>query len=254
MKLRVLSWSFGLYLLWIGATYLLEGRVTLLRPDATEARFTYIIVANLLIGAVGAAWTLRALRRDPGFDLDRAGFGPIRRMAVFLPVGFLLGGAIYLLQGSPSRDLTVVLNAFCQTLPVSVAEVLVCWSVIFASTEAALHSRGQVLDLAGGVVIASALFGLYHFAHSPPFNTIPMVLLLTGIGVVTSIFFLLTREVYGTIVFHNFFAAFGVLQALEVEGRLAAFAEPRPDLYLGAGAVAATVILLDMGWLRSRGS
>lgn len=31
-------------------------------------------------------------------------------------------------------------------------------------------------------IVASVLFGVYHFAHSPPFNTVDLVVLLTAIG------------------------------------------------------------------------
>ena len=47
-----------------------------------------------------------------------------------------------------------------------------------------------------------------------------MVALLTGVGFVTSAFFFLSRDIYATIVFHNFLGVFGVAQALAASGRL----------------------------------
>jgi hypothetical protein len=52
-----LSLTIGLYLLWVLATYLLEGRIhTFLRPEALGARLSYALVANILIGIGGSAW------------------------------------------------------------------------------------------------------------------------------------------------------------------------------------------------------
>jgi hypothetical protein len=51
------SLTIGLYLLWVLATYLLEGRIhTFLRPEALGARLSYALVANILIGIGGSAW------------------------------------------------------------------------------------------------------------------------------------------------------------------------------------------------------
>ena len=57
---RALTLPLALYLLWVLATYLLEGRVlTFQRPEATGARLTYALVANILIGIIGSALVIR---------------------------------------------------------------------------------------------------------------------------------------------------------------------------------------------------
>ena len=65
------------------------------------------------------------------------------------------------------------------------------------------------------VVPGSVLFGLYHIAHSPPFNTLSMIVFLTSVGVLTGFFFLVIGDLWATILFHNFLALHGVLTALE---------------------------------------
>ena len=92
---------------------------------------------------------------------------------------------------------------------------------------------------------ASVLFGLYHFAHSTPFNTIGMVALLTGVGFVTSAFFFLSRDIYATIVFHNLLGVFGVVQALAASGRLETLDSKQPALMVMAAAAAVVLGLLD---------
>jgi hypothetical protein len=49
---------------------------------------------------------------------------------------------------------------------------------------------------------------------------------LTLVGLVTSVFFV-GRDVYGTIVFHNFLALFGVLRALAETGALVRYETPQ---------------------------
>ena len=60
-RTQAVASAIGLFAVWILATYLLEARLgTLVKPDATS-RFVYTVVANVLIGTVGAALVIRAL-------------------------------------------------------------------------------------------------------------------------------------------------------------------------------------------------
>jgi hypothetical protein len=102
----------------------------------------------------------------------------------------------------------------------------------------------------GAALVASVLFGLYHFAHSAPFNTVEMVALLTVVGLVTSAFFFVARDVYATIVFHNFLGMFGVVQALSASGRLEAFTAVQAPLVVMALATVAVLALSDWMVLR----
>jgi hypothetical protein len=244
----------GLYVLWTGATWLLEGRLlTLLRPEAVGARVAYVVLANMLVGTLGALWVLRRLTGEGVLAPGQAGFRTGRRTAASVAAGPALGLGAYLLQGAPSLDPLVVLNGFCQTLTVSIAEVLVCWAVIGAGAEALLlRPRGRAQAVLGGAGAASALFGLYHVAHSPPFDTAAMVLLLSGVGLATSLFFFVARDVYGTIAFHNFLAVFGVVQALAAADGLAGYAEPKPPLYAMAAAAVVLLAAGDAVWIRRR--
>ena len=100
-------------------------------------------------------------------------------------------------------------------------------------------------------VIASVLFGVYHFAHSPPFNTIPLVMFLSVIGLVTSLFYFVSRDVYGTIAFHNFQGIFGVIGALDASGNLATFERPLVPLLVTAVVAIAVLIAAHVLWINS---
>jgi hypothetical protein len=70
-----LSLAVGLYLVWVLATYLLEGRIhTLLHPEAMGARLTYALIANALIGIGGSALVIRFLSRAGALSAEGTGF------------------------------------------------------------------------------------------------------------------------------------------------------------------------------------
>jgi hypothetical protein len=158
--------------------------------------------------------------------------------------------AFYALRGAPSLDPMVILNAYAQVLVVTVAEVLVCWAVVGSVVESLLRdSRGRWVSVIVAAIIASVLFGVYHFAHSPPFNTVGLVVLLAVIGLVTSVFFFVSKDVYGTIAFHNFLGILGVIQALDASGNLASFERPVIPLLVMAVAAIAVLITVHTLWL-----
>ena len=100
------------------------------------------------------------------------------------------------------------------------------------------------------VICVSVLFGLYHFAHSAPFNTPGMVALLSVVGLLTSAFFFIVRDIYATIAFHNFLGMFGVVQTLAASGQLGAFTALQPPLLIMAAATIGVLCLADRTLLR----
>jgi hypothetical protein len=249
---RTAALALGFYLVWSLATWWFEGRIaTLLRPDAVQDRLVYAFGVNLLLGVVGGAWLLRRFARDGLLEPARAGLRAGRKTPVAILAGLALGLAAYFLQGAPSSDPIVLANAFSQVLVVSAAEVIVCWSIVGVAVEAALVGRLGRLASWVAALVASALFGLYHYAHSAPFDTLPMVALLSAVGLVTSAFFFASRDVAATIVFHNFLGTFGVVQALAAAKALQPLQSLQPPLLFTAGvtlvAVAAGYVWVGRG-------
>jgi hypothetical protein len=76
----------------------------------------------------------------------------------------------------------------------------------------------SVLSLPIGGIVSIVLFGVYHIAHSPPFNQPQMVLFLMIPSILTSIFYFIGREMYSTITIHNFLALIGVSGSIDVTG------------------------------------
>lgn len=238
-----LACALVLYFLWALATWLLEGRIrTLLRPDAVAERLAYAFVANLLLGLGGGLLLIRRARRegtDPAYD----GFPAFPRSLAAVALGLGLGSVFYMVQGEAGIDPIILVNAFAQVFVVSTAEVLVCWSAIGSAIVRAARDLGVVAALVIASVVSSLLFGLSHFAHSPPFDQLSTVLFLSIVGLATSVFYFVTRDATGTIVFHSFLGTHGVLQALANADSLAALQGPHPELVLtGLAAVAGLAI------------
>ena len=237
----LLASAAGLYLLWAGATWFFEGRVlTLLRPEATTERIVYAFVVNLLIGIGGAILLVRRWRMR-GADGTCCGFGPWPRSGLAVAAGLVLGFGFYVMQGAPSLDAIVLVNAFAQVLVVSAAEVLVCWSVVGWAAWLAARRLGNLPALIVAAVVSSVLFGVYHFAHSPPFNSFAMVAFLSVVGLATSLFYFVSRDALGTIVFHNFLGTYGVVEALAKADALSTLQALQPPLLFTAAVTAVGV-------------
>ncbi|MBV6476530.1 MAG: hypothetical protein MOGDAGHF_02121 [Rhodocyclaceae bacterium] len=250
----ILYSALAFYAAWTAATWYFEGRIeTLLRPEATGDRIIYAFAVNLLFGIAGGIALLRHWKRRGTLDTARAGFGSVKRVAAAMGAGLCLGLAAYVLQGAPSMNPVVIVNAFAQVLVVSAAEVLVCWALVGAAAEALLQRHGRVVPAVLASLLASILFGVYHYAHSAPFNTLQMVLLLTAVGLVTSAFFFASRDLAGTIVFHNFLGTFGVAQALSAANALSSLERLQAPLLFTA-VMTACFLLAGYVILRRTGS
>jgi hypothetical protein len=105
----------------------------------------------------------------------------------------------------------------------------------------AAFPRRTLAATAVAALVASGLFGLYHFAHSPPFDTWPMVGLLSIVGLATGAFFFVSRDLLGTVLFHNFLGTFGVVQALAGAGAVATLEQWQPPLLFTAALTLAVV-------------
>lgn len=242
---RAVLVAVGTYLLWTAVTYLLEGRIrTLLRPEAVGDRLVYALVANVLVGTVLALWVARRAVVADLLTRERLGLPSPRRTLATVLVAGVTGLVLFLAQDPPSTDLVVVTNAVAQVLTVSIAELVVCWVVLGATVEAWLRERGVTVAIASwlAIVLSSVAFGLYHVAHSPPFDQPETIAVLTVVGLGTGLFFFVGRSLYGALVFHNCMALFGVTQALAESGRLAAFRSLR--LPLLATALVSLVVLV----------
>jgi hypothetical protein len=104
---------------------------------------------------------------------EQLGFRKTQVRTTAVIISAAVGGlAIFLLQNPPSTHPLVVFNIYTQVLPVSIAEVVVCWAVIGTSfgslAKRKVSNNNKAISIVIGAIVASVLFGVYHFAHSPP--------------------------------------------------------------------------------------
>ncbi|WP_440009156.1 hypothetical protein [Halomicrococcus sp. SG-WS-1] len=237
----------GTYATWTALTWLLEGRIhTLPRPEAVTDRLVYTGVVNILVGTIVALLLVREFVASDFVSRSHLGFRSTPRAVVAALIGGTLGFTFYALQQPPTTDPVVVMNVFAQVLPVSIAEVVVCWVVVGGSVAALLHHRGlnRYIANGGALVISSLLFGVYHFAHSPPFNTVEMVGLLSVVSVGTGLIYFVGHAFYGALAFHNFMALIGIVSSLSEAGQIGLYQQPLPPLLVTA--LVALIIVVGM--------
>jgi hypothetical protein len=256
-KIKFIAVAIGIYLVWIFATYLLEGRINLLQRPNPLGRLIYAVIANMIIGTVIAIWLLRPSILQRFVTIQQLGFqSSPKRVITAVVIAGLIGFALFVIQKPASLNAIVILNVFSQTLPGSIAELVICWAVVGTAFESLTrrknknnnnnNNKSKITPIIMGAAVAIVLFGLYHFAHSPPFNQPNMVLFIMYPGVLTSIVYFVGRDIYAAIVFHNFQALFGVMNNVNIEP----FTSPLYPLIL-LGVVSVLVLIgSDMFMLR----
>ncbi len=164
---KAIAASVSVYLLWVIATYLLEGRIlTLLRPEAAADRIVYTVIANFLVGIIIAAWVLNSSLISGFVSPEQMGFRSLRHALAAVVIAGVIGFVLFIVQNPPSLNPVVIMNIYAQVLTVSVAEVVVCWAVIGANFESLARNNGKMISLLAGILSASISFGIYHFAHT----------------------------------------------------------------------------------------
>jgi hypothetical protein len=235
--------ALALFLLWTLATYWFEGRINMLQNPTLVGRWTYVLIANIAVGTLAVGWLVHRWRVDGLVTAAQLGFRGVTRSLVAIVLGGGIGLGLFLLMRPPSTDPLVLFNGFAQTLPTSIAEVLVCWVIVGGSVEASARQKGQVMAILLALVVADVLFGVYHYAHSAPFNQLNTVLFLMLPGLVTSLVYFVGRDVYATILIQNFLGMIGVMRNID----LTLFGQPLYPLY--ALALLSVLALVLVHWL-----
>jgi hypothetical protein len=251
--LKLMSIALSIYIIWVAATYLLEGRIHLFQKVDPIGRMTFVVVANIAIGTVLSAIAIRYLLKAQLVKPEQLGLSKSRLRTAAVMASAAAGGlALFLLQNPRTLEPTVVFNVFMQALPVSIAEVMVCWALIGSSFEsiAKNNNKGKIISVIVGAIAASVLFGVYHYAHSPPFNQTSIVLFLMLPSIATAVTYFSGRDIYAAVIVQNFMGIFGVLAELP---NLEVFRQPMVPIYaLSAVSVAALVISISVILKRSQ--
>ena len=274
---KLILLSISVYIVWTFATYILEGRVNLLQRVDPIGRIEYAVIANILVGTLFAVMMLKPSLRANFVSSRQLGFQSFRRILTLVVVAIAAGFVLFLTSNpvAGSTNATIIANIFAQTLPTSIAEVIVCWAVVGTVFESLvrskIHGKGHdpnwknettlhlnwksirrkiltisALSLIIGGIVSIVSFGVYHFAHSQPFNQPNMVLFLMIPAILTSAFYFIGREIYSTITIHNFLALIGVSSSIEVT----ALTQPLYPIMIIALVSVVVLIASDMFLIR----
>jgi hypothetical protein len=251
--LKLIAIALSIYIIWVAATYLLEGRIHLFQKVDPIGRMTYVVIANIAIGTVLSAIAIRYLLKAQLVKPKQLGLNKSRiRTAVVITSAAAGGLALFMLQNPRTLEPIVVFNVFMQALPVSIAEVMVCWALIGSSFEsiAKNNNKRKIMSVIVGAIAASVLFGVYHYAHSPPFNQTSIVLFLMLPSIATAVTYFLGRDIYAAVIVQNFMGIFGVIANLPA---LEPFRQPMVPIYvLSAVSVAVLVISVSVTLKRTQ--
>jgi hypothetical protein len=129
--LKLMAIALSVYIIWVVATYILEGRIHLFQKVDPIGRMTYVVIANIAIGTVLSAIAMRYLLKAQLLKPEQLGLSKSRLRTAAIIASATAGGLVlFMLQNPTTLEPIVVLNAFMQVLPVSIAEVMVCWALI----------------------------------------------------------------------------------------------------------------------------
>jgi hypothetical protein len=81
-KKQLIVIPIAIYLIWILATYLLEGRINLLQKPDPLGRFTYTVIANIAIDTVIAIWLLKLSISSGFLTIRQVGFRSVERILI----------------------------------------------------------------------------------------------------------------------------------------------------------------------------
>jgi hypothetical protein len=191
--------------------------MNLYQQPTIAGRYTYVLIANVVIGTIAAIWVIRSLLSSESVTMTQIGFRSVGRTLITIVIAIVIGVVFVslMLMRPASVPLLVIINGYAQVLPVSIAEIVVCWALVGATFESLTKSKGRVASLLVGIVAATVFFSVYHIGHSAPFNQVNMMLFLLVPGIITSLFYFISREIYATILFHNFQGIIGVISNLK---------------------------------------
>jgi len=102
-------------------------------------------------------------------------------------------------------------------------------------------ARGELVALSTAGLWLALLLGAGLLVFRKFRDWRPFLLIL--IGLLPSAFFFISRDVYATIVFHNFLGVFGVIRAFAAQDKLSAFQVPQWPL-IGTAAISLAVLVL----------
>ena len=166
-----------------------------------------VVLAGTVVPGLAIRWLMQNGWHSGDLPIDGAD-APL--LGISLVVGLAL--IALALRGSLKTEFPRVIRLFFALLPVSLAEVLVFLSILFNWTERIAASMvGSPWASVAAAIASAALFGLYHFTHSPPWNNWAQAARLFIVWLFVCLAYVLTRDAWAASIIDASFAAIGLL-------------------------------------------
>jgi membrane protease YdiL (CAAX protease family) len=167
-----------------------------------------VVLAGTVVPALAIRWLMQNGWHSGDLPVDGAD-APLLGMS--LVVGLAL--IALALRGSLKTEFPRVIRLLLALFPVSLAEVLVFLSILFNWIERIAASMVSSPWASVAAAIASAaLFGLYHFTHSPPWNNWAQAALLFIVWLFVCLAYVLTRDAWAASIIDASFATIGFVR------------------------------------------
>jgi membrane protease YdiL (CAAX protease family) len=167
-----------------------------------------VVLAGTVVPALAIRWLMQNGWHSGDLPVDGAD-APL--LGLSLAVGLAL--IALALRGSLKTEFPRVIRLLLALFPVSLAEVLVFLSILFNWIERIAASMVSSPWASVAAAIASAaLFGLYHFTHSPPWNNWAQAALLFIVWLFVCLAYVLTRDAWAASIIDASFATIGFVR------------------------------------------
>jgi hypothetical protein len=167
-----------------------------------------VVLAGTVVPALAIRWLVQNGWNRGDLPVDGA---DAPHLGLALVVGFAL--IALALRGSLKTEFPRVIRLFLALFPVSLAEVLVFLSILFKGIERIAASMVSSPWASVAAAIASAaLFGLYHFTYSPPWNNWVQAARLSVVWLFVCLAYVLTRDAWAVSIIDASFATIGFVR------------------------------------------
>ena len=199
--LRLLVIPSAVYTVWVVATFLLEGTVSLFQHPDAMGIFLYTSMACILSGMVIPFLWIRGSFMTGAVNMFQIGFRAVRRTVMACALTTLTGYMSVVLFSPFGTDRIAFAEMFLILLPTAIASVMVCWVLVGTHVQAFVRSGGTLISIIAGSLVTAGLFCLTSLAHSPAVRVQPALAGFLVLGVSAAVFFFAVRDVYAGSIF-----------------------------------------------------
>ncbi|OPY38700.1 MAG: hypothetical protein A4E35_00484 [Methanoregula sp. PtaU1.Bin051] len=193
-----------IYIIWVLDTFLLEGSAEVFSHYQPWAFILYTIIANILMGIIVPVVCLKPAFLSGAVNMFQIGFRTLRRTIIIVVCTALSGYLVLIIFTPYDSQRMALLGIIAFLLPLAVASVMICWTIIGTHLQAYVRNYGAFISIIAGVLVTGLLFGLSFAAHSPPINQPQTLIFATGAGIASALYFFAVRDVWATTIFVTF--------------------------------------------------